>query len=235
MSTKLSYSAAEKRHIIEQHLQGKASRQDIARCYGIDKKTVRDWLRLYQTFGMEGLSHQKQRTRYSPESKLSAVKAYLSGQGSLQEICYRYGIRSDQSLRNWIRKYNGHRESFTASPSHQQQQKGEVRMSKGRKTTFEERVAIVSFCIEHNRDYKGTVRKYGVSYEQVYAWVRKYERGGADALVDRRGRRKPKPAWEDLTETGRLQAENRLLKAEIEDLKLANRLLKKVREMEGSW
>ncbi len=100
-------------------------------------------------------------------------------------------------------------------------------MSKGRKTTFEERVAIVSFCLEHDRDYIGTVREYGVSYEQIYSWVRKYERGGADALIDRRGRRKPKPAWEDLTETERLQAENRLLKAEIEELKLANRLLKK--------
>ena len=80
-----------------------------------------------------------------------------------------------------------------------------------------------------------TVKEYGVSYEQIYSWVRKYEQGGADALIDRRGKRKPKPAWEELTETERLQAENRLLKAEIEELKLANRLLKKVREQEGSW
>ena len=108
-------------------------------------------------------------------------------------------------------------------------------MSRGRKTTFEERVAIVSYCIEHERDYIGTVKEYGVSYEQIYSWVRKYTRGGTDALIDRRGKRKPQPAWEELTETERLQAENRLLKAENEELKLANRLLKKVREMEGSW
>ena len=108
-------------------------------------------------------------------------------------------------------------------------------MSKGRKTTFEERVAIVSFCIEHDRDFIGTVREYGVSYEQIYSWVRKYEQGGADAFVDRRDMRKPQPAWEELTETERLQAENRLLKAENEELKLANRLLKKVRDLEGSW
>ncbi len=87
MSTKLSYSAAEKRHIIEQHLQGKASRQDIARCYGIDKKTVRDWFRLYQTFGMEGLSHQKQRTRYSPEWQRMAASIAVRWAllGDLQE------------------------------------------------------------------------------------------------------------------------------------------------------
>ena len=216
MSTKLSYSAEEKRSIVETYLQGKASQQDLAERYGTGKSTIQNWLRLYQTFGLEGLSRQKHTTRYSPELKLSVVKAYLSGQGSLRELCRRYSIRSDRQLP-------------------QQRQKGNVLMSKGRKTTFEERVAIVSFCIEHDRDYIGTVREYGVSYEQIYSWVRKYEQGGADALIDRRGKRKPKPAWEELTETERLQAENRLLKAEIEELKLANRLLKKVREQEGSW
>ena len=210
MSTKLSYSAEEKRSIVETYLQGKTSQQDLAERYGTGKSTIQNWLRLYQTFGLEGLSRQKHTTRYSPELKLSVVKAYLSGQGSLRELCRRYSIRSDRQLLDWIRKYNEHQESSTISPRPQQRQKGNVLMSKGRKTT-------------------------GVSYEQIYSWVRKYEQGGADALIDRRGKRKPKPAWEELTETERLQAENRLLKAEIEELKLANRLLKKVREQEGSW
>ena len=236
MSTqKHGYSAEEKRQIIETYLQGKSSQRELAERYGVGRTTLRDWVRLYQTFGMTGLSRQKKLTGYSPELKRSAVEAYLSGQGSLQELCHRYGIRSNRQLRDWIRKYNGHQESSTALPHPQQRQKGNVLMSKGRKTTFEERVAIVSFCIEHDRDYLGTVREYGVSYEQIYSWVRKYERGGADALVDRRGKRKPQPAWEELTETERLQAENRLLKAEIEELKLANRLLKKVRDQERSW
>ena len=206
MSTKLSYSAEEKRSIVETYLQGKTSQQDLAERYGTGKSTIQNWLRLYQTFGLEGLSRQKHTTRYSPELKLSVVKAYLSGQGSLRELCRRYSIRSDRQLLDWIRKYNEHQESSTISPRPQQRQ-----------------------------NYIGTVREYGVSYEQIYSWVRKYEQGGADALIDRRGKRKPKPTWEELTETERLQAENRLLKAEIEELKLANRLLKKVREQEGSW
>ena len=235
MSTKTSYSAEEKYKIIEEYLQGRISQRELAERYGMGETVIRDWLRLYRTFGREGLFRQKHTTKYHQELKHTAVKAYLAGQGSLRELCCRYGIRSDRQLRNWIRKYNGHQESPTISPRPQQRQKGNVLMSKGRKTTFEERVAIVSFCIEHDRDYIGTVREYGVSYEQIYSWVRKYEQGGADALIDRRGKRKPKPAWEELTETERLQAENRLLKAEIEELKLANRLLKKVREQEGSW
>lgn len=146
MSTKLSYSAEEKRSIVETYLQGKTSQQDLAERYGTGKSTIQNWLRLYQTFGLEGLSRQKHTTRYSPELKLSVVKAYLSGQGSLRELCRRYSIRSDRQLLDWIRKYNEHQESSTISPRPQQRQKGNVLMSKGRKTTFEERVAIVTFA-----------------------------------------------------------------------------------------
>ena len=64
-------------------------------------------------------------------------------------------------------------------------------MTKGRKTTQEERAKIVAFCIEHNYDYGLTVETYGVSYNQIYAWVRKYEEGGVDKLKDNRGRTKP--------------------------------------------
>ena len=235
MSTQPSYSAEEKYEIIKEYLQGRISQRELAERYGVGETAIRDWLRLYRTFGQEGLLCQKHPSRYSPELKRFAVKAYLTGQGSLRELCHRYGIRSDRQLRNWIRKYNGHQESSTISSRPHHRQKGSAVMSKGRKTTFEERVAIVSFCIEHGKDYIRTVKEYGVSYEQIYSWVRKYEHGGADALIDRRGKRKLQPTCEELTETERLQAENRLLKAENEELKLANRLLKKVRELEGSW
>ena len=63
-------------------------------------------------------------------------------------------------------------------------------MTKGRKTTQEERVEIVAFCIEHNKDYGLMVETYNVSYQQIYAWVRKYEEGGVDKLKDSRGRTK---------------------------------------------
>ena len=55
-------------------------------------------------------------------------------------------------------------------------------MAKGRKTTQEERGKIVAFCIEHGKDYPLTIQTYGVSYQQIYAWVRKYEEKGIDGL-----------------------------------------------------
>ncbi|WP_026891201.1 helix-turn-helix domain-containing protein [Lacrimispora aerotolerans] len=50
-----------------------------------------------------------------------------------------------------------------------------------RKTPIDERKDIVRYCIDHNRDYKGTATKYDVSYSRVYNWVRD------DGLMDKRG------------------------------------------------
>ena len=127
MSTKTSYSAEEKYKIIEEYLQGRISQRELAERYGMGETVIRDWLRLYRTFGREGLFSQKHTTKYNQELKHTAVKAYLAGQGSLRELCCRYGIRSDRQLRNWIRKYDGHQESSTVSPHPQQRQSRRAR------------------------------------------------------------------------------------------------------------
>ena len=40
-------------------------------------------------------------------------------------------------------------------------------------------------CIEHGNDYTAAIEKYGVSYQQIYSWVRKYNEKGAEGLVDK--------------------------------------------------
>lgn len=41
-------------------------------------------------------------------------------------------------------------------------------MARGRKTSYEERVEIVTYCMGHGMDYAKTAEKYQVSYQQVY-------------------------------------------------------------------
>lgn len=103
-------------------------------------------------------------------------------------------------------------------------------MTKGRKTTQEERAQIVAFCIEHGKDYALTVETHQVSYQQIYSWVRKYEASGVDGLVDRRGKTKP---VDELTEAERLRQENRMLQAMLKDKEMEIALLKKLRELRG--
>ena len=103
-------------------------------------------------------------------------------------------------------------------------------MTKGRKTTQQERAEIVAFCIEHNKDYGLTVETYGVSYQQIYAWVRKYEEGGVDKLKDNRGRTKP---FDEMSELEKLKAEMKILEAKNRQLEIENEFIKKLQEIMG--
>ena len=96
-----------------------------------------------------------------------------------------------------------------------------------RKTTIDERKEIVNYCIEHNRNYKETAVLYDVSYSQVYSWVKKYDSGGEEGLIDKRGHHKLE---DELDELERLRRENVRLKRQLEEKDMAVELLKKVKE-----
>jgi len=78
---------------------------------------------------------------YSSTLKEQAVLDYLSGRGSLHDICEKYKIRSLHQLQDWILKYNNHERLKTSGTGRM------TIMIKGRKTTYEERIEIVRCCI----------------------------------------------------------------------------------------
>lgn len=55
-------------------------------------------------------------------------------------------------------------------------------MTKGRSTTYEERIALVRECIEKGYNYGEIAEKYKVGYQQIYTWVKKYKEKGEAAL-----------------------------------------------------
>ena len=77
-------------------------------------------------------------------------------------------------------------------------------MTKGRKTTFEERVEIVQYCIKHSHNYSETAKKFHISYQQARSYTIRYEENGVDGLQDKRGKRK---SPEEMTEVEKLRAE----------------------------
>ena len=102
-------------------------------------------------------------------------------------------------------------------------------MTQGRKTSYEERVEIVQYCIEQQNNYVETARKYKVSYQQVYSWTTKFETQGVEALQDKRGKRKP---LAKMSEVEKLKAENKLLEAKNKRQQMEIDFLKKLEEME---
>ena len=158
--------------------------------------------------------------KVSVEDKIYAVNLYLDGKES---ICKRYGIRSKAKLQIWIKKYNGYEELKSSGTG------GNTIMTKGRKTTFEERVEIVQYCIAHDRNYAETAKQYQVSYQQARSYTVKYEAGGVEALKDNRGKRK-RP--DEMSELEKLRAEVKILRAEKERAEMEASFLKKLEEIE---
>ena len=222
---KKEFTTEEKIKAVELHIRDRMGYGEIADRCGVPKTTLRHWIRKYKTFGVEGLINRNGKQSYSAELKRSAVEEYQSGKGSLHDICTKYKIRSDKQLQNWIKLYNSHRE---LRPS--RGRGSDIYMTQGRNTTYEERIEIVSYCIEHGNDYTAAIEKYGVSYHQIYSWVRKYNERGAEGLEDKRGKHKPES---QMTELEKLRAKNRMLEARNKRLETENAVLKKLEEIEG--
>ena len=210
---------------VQEYLDGKGSYEGIAKKYGIVPETLRRKVIYAKTNGIESIRSSHTNKRYSAETKLKAVTEYLRGKESQVEICRRYHISDTKVFRRWISCYNSGKDFKERTRS----ERG-ITMNKGRKTTQEERVEIVAFCIKNGKDYGLTMEKYGVSYQQIYSWVRKYEAKGVEGLTDRRGKAKPE---EELTEADRLRMENKILQAKLEEMEMENKLLKKLRELRG--
>ena len=217
------YSFEMKLVAVTKYLEGNCSTESIARSLGTNGSRIIEWVTLYQSLGAEGLKNTQKLSAYSAETKHNAVCGYLSGKGTLGEIQKKYGIRSDKQLRNWIMKYNGHENQKASGTG------GTSVMTKGRKTTYEERVEIVTYCIEHEMDYTLTAKKYQVSYQQMDQWAKKYPSNGVEGLVDKRGKSK---AGSEMPELEKQCAENKLLQAEKRRAQLEVAFLKKLDEIE---
>jgi len=215
----------EKLRAIREVKESKSSERSIAKKYGISSSTLRVYISNYEAMGIEGLESKKP-TKYPLELRRRAVEDYKNGGGSLQRICQKYKIKSNKQLQNWIMWYNNGCKKTTRHI----EAKGEIYMTKGRNTTQEEKAEIVAFCIQNGKDYGLIVEKYKVSYQQIYAWVRKYEEGGVDRLHDGRGRTKPES---EMTAEEKLIAENKILIAKIEALEIENAFIKKLRDLKG--
>ena len=100
---------AEKLQTVHLILEGKETLRHARTRLGVSLDALQQWIRIYKSEG-EGAFLVTGYKQYSKELKEQAVMDYLSGRGSLQEICQRYGIRAKSKLQNWIKKYNGHEE-----------------------------------------------------------------------------------------------------------------------------
>lgn len=223
MGRKAKYPIEEKVRVIKQYQAGEKGVLEISNELQISKDTFYCWLRKYRNYGIQGLQTISKNKSYTKELKLMAVTDYKNRIDSLRGICTKYEISSKTILQQWIKKYNNH-EAYKSYNI----QEGKF-MIKGRKTTYEERTEIVAFCIANNDNYQMTAKRFQVSYQQIYSWIKKNKENGYEALIDNRGNRKS-PV--QLSETEKINAKMKLVEAENRRLKMENDFLKKLNEVE---
>jgi transposase-like protein len=229
MGRKAKYTYEQKLKACKEYLSGKRSASELAKDLSMGKRgyeIIRRWVKVYQAHGPDALNPADKNSSYSKEFKMKVVEEYLAGEGSIVDLMAKYGIRAVNQIQSWISKYNSYEELKDYDPH------PEVYVTMAKKTTLEERKDIVLYCLENNKDYKGTALKYGCSYSQIYSWVRYYEESGEDGLKDNRGKRKQEEELSDLEIAQRRikQLEHELLLKERE-----NELLKKAEEFERRW
>ena len=161
MGRKSKISNELKIELVKKILEGKGTIQGLAKEHGIAKSSLMTWKKKYLEIGEESIMVEDKNRHYPREVKEKAVQSYLNNEGSLFEICKKYEIASVSVLNYWIRDY---RRSID--------------------------VNAVRFCQKNDYDYNLAIKKYGISYQKIYSWVKKFEKGGIDALVDNRGKRR---------------------------------------------
>lgn len=206
-------------------LERKHSLSGVARELGIARTTLRRWIVNYQNNGVAGLKESHTCRRYPTDLKRAAVLDYLDNHYSQLECCRKYNISSRSLLMRWVNQY-------TNGKTLKKITGGSTKMKTPRKTTYDQRLEIVHFTLANDKDYQTAVRKYGVSYSQVYSWVRKYERDGREALVDHRGHQMQKPALAKLSKEEQLERRIKELEARNQDLAAENFFLKKLSALE---
>jgi transposase-like protein len=224
--SKSSFTSEQKIRVCTEYLSCKKSAVQLAAELNMGKhgrNCIREWVAKYSAYGSEAFDYAGRNAVYSKEFKERVVKEYLTGFGSLNDLCVKYKIRSNSQLRNWIMKYNNHMELKDYDP------KPEVYMKDTLKTTYEERIEIVKDCLANDRNIKGVAAKYGCKYAQLYQWVRKYEANGEEALADKRGRRKQE---DELSDFEKAERKITRLEREKEEYRMKYELLKKAEERE---
>ena len=220
---KRKYSAELIISIVKERIEKETRWECLSAKYNIDHRRIEGWVIQYKENGISAFIQEERNRVYSEETKLHAVKDYLNGKGSQEEITAKYGLRDRKQLRQWIKVYNSGR-------GFQRKMTGGSCMKESRPTTVEERIQIAKDCIANGGNYGETALKYKVSYQQVYQWTKKFKEMGAAGLEDRRGHRKKDQT--PRTELEKAQIEIERLKHELYMTQMERDLLKKLDEIE---
>ncbi len=105
----MKYTYEFKRQVVEEYLAGRGGVLFLAKKYGIPGKSlVHQWIKSYREFGEDGLKASWTKEVYDAEFKERAVKLYLAGLDSYEEVAAQLHIKTPATLNRWVQEYEAH-------------------------------------------------------------------------------------------------------------------------------
>lgn len=89
-------------HYLTEH-----SYHSTAKSFGLKRCIVQNWVRLYQTHGIDGIRTRVSKASYSPEFKHTAVLQLLAGK-SIRTLAIELNISNPSVLHQWLKAYQTH-------------------------------------------------------------------------------------------------------------------------------
>lgn len=102
----VSYSTIEKLKLLHDYQKSDYGLTVYSDYHGVRPANMSKWIKQFLLAGLAGLIRPKHNQKYSLETKLTAVKAYLSGKYTNQAILQQYQIRNISQLHQWVISYN---------------------------------------------------------------------------------------------------------------------------------
>ena len=99
------YSTECKLKVVQEYLAGRGSYETLSKLYHVSRKSIEEWVKVYQAFGDDGLRRSRAQQTYTFEFKRSAVECYLSTEASYQEVAICLGLNNPSLLVRWTKQY----------------------------------------------------------------------------------------------------------------------------------
>jgi transposase len=100
------YSFEFKKKIVLAFLNKEGGYAYLAKKYSVASKiNIKNWIKVYNEFGDEGLMRSRKKVNYSFEFKLHVVELYLTTEVSYQELALSVGMNNPPLITKWVNDF----------------------------------------------------------------------------------------------------------------------------------
>lgn len=100
---KPKYALETRLAVVNHYLAEKDGTHRTAERFGVERTSVRRWVRAWQLHGIDGITWKND--RHSPAFRIAVVRTVLAEELSMREAAARFNISNETVVRHWLNIY----------------------------------------------------------------------------------------------------------------------------------